>query len=91
MKSFKKPPFTPVKLEDERSPNKEILPIRLNSEERLILDQGKKLLRQHKDSTALKAMAMLGYAVLQDKLTGQAIDIIFKNKRKNRQSGYEEI
>lgn len=85
------PDFTPYKLEEERSTKKDIFTVRLNDEERAILDDAKKVLEQHKDSTALKTLAVLGYHVIHDTLTGKVVKAIFKNKKNNRRVGLEEI
>ena len=49
------------------------------------------LLRQPKDSTALKMLADIGYNVLQDRLTNSILDVVFKNKDKNERLGIREI
>ena len=64
---------------------KDIFTVRMNKEEREMLDLAKKLLQQNKDSTAFKQLAKIGYEfVLQDKKISILIKSILENKRKNK-------
>ena len=86
--SIKKQPFVNYKLEEDRSDDKTIFTIRLNSDERKWLDDAKVVLQQPKDSTAVKTLAEIGkYYVLHDAPTHHIITTIFINKRRNDRSG----
>lgn len=61
--------------------------IRLNNEERLILEDCKKILQQPKDSTALKQLAWIGAKTLHDPKLMEIVTTITDNKRKNRRIG----
>jgi hypothetical protein len=61
--------------------------IRLNGEERATLEADKKLLRQIKDSTAMKQLAEIGHIVLHNSFFGHALLIVLENKRRNERLG----
>jgi len=65
----------------------DIITLRLNKEERKLLDNCKILLEQTKDSTAIKTLTYVGANVLHDKKTGYILSTVFKNKRNNKRSG----
>jgi len=65
--------------------------VRLNKQERAMLEQDKKILQQVKDSTALKQMAWIGSNVLHDNFTGAILELIFKNKRRNKRLGIPDF
>ena len=66
---------------------KDIFTVRLNAEEREMLDKAKKLLLVDRDSTALKELAELGNAVLHDSYLGKLIQKVIRRIRK----GYDKI
>lgn len=61
--------------------------IRLNIEERKRLEENKRILRQPKDSTALKQLAEIGEIVLHDPSFVKALGVVFLNKRRNERTG----
>ena len=61
--------------------------VRLNVEERDRLDKCKLIIEQTKDSTTLKSLAWIGAKVIQDPSTEYILQVLFKNKRKNKRSG----
>ena len=65
--------------------------VRLNAEEREMLNEAKKILNQPKDSTALKQLSSIGAKVLHSDLTGSIIKDIFANKRRNYRTGINEF
>lgn len=65
--------------------------VRLNAQERAMLEQDKKILQQVKDSTALKQLAWIGSNVLHDNFTGAILELIFKNKRRNERIGIPDF
>ena len=80
--------FTPTRLEEDREKDKrENFTISMNKEERIQLDEDKKVLEQSKDSTAIKQMWQIGRIVLHDDLTGKISKEIMSNKRRNKRLG----
>ncbi len=79
-------PFRKYRLDEE---NKRIdsLTIRLNREERLQLEEDKKIIQQSKDSTAIKQLARIGSQVIHDKKTAEILSIVQGNKRRNKRLG----
>lgn len=61
--------------------------IRLNEEERELLNKCKVIIEQKKDSTAMKTLAFLGAKVLHEEKTAYLLAIIFKNKKNNKRIG----
>ena len=89
---IEKPIFQPELLEEEREKDKsKVFTVRLNEEEQERLNASKKVLQQHKDSTALKMLADIGYNVLHDQLTGKILKTVYENKQKNKRTGLVEF
>jgi len=65
--------------------------VKLNKEERTLLDSMKRRIEQPKDSTALKQLAWYGAKVLLGDSTAYLLDTCFKNRKKNKRIGIEEI
>jgi len=83
-----KPAFTREKFEGKSEVDQgKIFTVRLNDEERVNLDRAKQILRQPKDSSALKELAAIGLAVLQDTTTGVVLELVLKNERNNQRTG----
>jgi hypothetical protein len=61
--------------------------VKLNNEERLKLEEWKKLIQQDKDSTALKQLASIGAEVLLDEKMKKILSIVLNNYRKNKRLG----
>jgi len=61
--------------------------VRLNKEEREQLEKDKIILEQKKDSTAIKQLARIGSIVIHGSQTSQVLEVVFKNKRKNKRIG----
>ena len=85
---IKQKPFRKYNLEEEK--HQDTFTIRLNKEERIVLEKCKKVLEQRKDGTAFKQMALLGANVLHDNLIGGILQVVFINKRKNKRIGIVE-
>ena len=81
-------PFQKEYLEDSSS---DVIALRLNSEDREMLNNAKLVMKQQKDSTAIKQLARLGSNVLHDPKTLFILDTIFNNERRNRRIGIDEI
>jgi hypothetical protein len=67
----------------------DVVTVKLNSEERATLEQCKAVIEQKKDSTAIKQLAEIGAKVVLGTSLHSVLDIIFKNKRRNRRTGVE--
>lgn len=63
----------------------------LNKDERIWLNNAKKILEQPKDSTALKTLAEIGAKQLGNDTTMFILGKVFKNKRNNLRTGLQEI
>lgn len=61
--------------------------VRLNKEERDLLERCKQLIEQEKDSTALKTLAFIGAKVIHEEKIWFILSTIFKNKRNNKRLG----
>lgn len=72
-------------------PQQDIITVRLNVADQTMLNQAKQSLEQSKDSTALKQLAWIGYYVVHNDLTGNILNVIYKNKRNNKRQGIIEF
>lgn len=81
--AIEKIPFKKYNLEKSG----DLITVRLNKEERELLQICKKIIEQPKDSTALKTLALIGSNVLQDNKTAYILATLFKNKRNNERLG----
>jgi hypothetical protein len=61
--------------------------VRLNKEERELLERCKVIIEQSKDSTTLKTVFTYGAFVLHSKETRYLLETIYSNKRKNKRIG----
>jgi len=68
-------------------PKAETISLKLNPEEREILNKCKMILEQPKDGTALKTLAWFGAKVIQEDKMKYIIGTLFKNKRNNERLG----
>jgi hypothetical protein len=80
-------PFIPTKLEDERDKDEVIISLRLNKALWDQLQADMKILEQPKPSTAVKMLMGIGSNALHDNLIGNILQVVFKNKRKNKRLG----
>lgn len=80
---IKQKPF--VRYHDEKQVDS--FAVRLNKEQREILDKSKEILEQPKDSTALKQLALIGAKVIHEEKTKYLLAVIYANKRKNQRLG----
>jgi len=62
----------------------------LNEEERRQLEEWKKLIRQPKDSTAVKQLATIGAKLIERQETKEIIEVLFNNDRKNTRTGIND-
>ena len=90
--NMEKQPFVRYSLEEDDNKKFETISIKINKDERLRLDEAKRLLQQPKDGTALKQVFEIGLAfVIQDQKTKLLIDTIFNNKRRNQRLGINDF
>jgi hypothetical protein len=64
--------------------------VKFNAEERLDFNRWKKLIRQPKDSTAIKQLATIGAKVILRQETSEVLEVLFNNERKNKRTGIVE-
>jgi hypothetical protein len=70
------------------APKRDIIPIALNLEEREQLEKIKRILKQPKDSTAIKQMLNYGLKkLIHDEATAYLLSLQFKNNRNSQISG----
>ena len=65
--------------------------VSFNNKERVQLEKDKLVLKQEKDSTALKQLASIGSKVLHRKEIAEILLIVQGNKRKNKRIGINEF
>ena len=82
-------PFVSTTLDEDKKVDS--FTVRVNDEERKLLEDCKKILEQPKDSSALKQLAWLGAKVLHDDLTAYTLGVVFRNKRNNKRLGIIEF
>lgn len=86
-----KEPFTKYKLDEEKERETgKIFTIRLNAEEIKELQMAKKVIKQPKDSSAIKTLAKIGFGVLQGKSPAWIIELALNNIQRNKRSGNNE-
>ena len=90
---LEKTPFVKERLDEEwkEGEKPDTFTMRLNEEERKILNKCKKVLEQPKDSTAIKTLALIGAKVIHEDLQAYVLGCVFKNKRNNARLGITEI
>lgn len=82
---LEKKPFVNYTLEGEEKVD--TFTVKLNPEERALLEKMKAILEQDKDSTAIKQLAWIGTKVLLEEKTSYLLETVFDNKRKNKRLG----
>lgn len=83
--------FITTKLEEERNNTKDVFSVKINKDERLLLDKCKMVIEQPKDSTALKTLAWIGAKVILEEKTNYIISTLFKNKRNNERNNIHDF
>jgi hypothetical protein len=76
-------PFRKMHL-DEEGKKLDTFTVWINSEDRKMLDDAKKILHQSKDSTAFKTLAWIGAKTIGDKKIAYILEQVTSNKRKNK-------
>ncbi len=61
--------------------------VKINNDERKLLDECKYILQQEKDSTSLKQLAWIGAEVVRDKKTTAVLAVVLNNYRRNKRMG----
>lgn len=88
---IEKQPFRAYKLDEEKNDKFETISLKLNEEERTILNQCKTIIEQKKDGTAIKQLMHIGAKVIQDEKMAVILATLFKNKRKNTRVGIADF
>jgi hypothetical protein len=65
----------------------DVITLKLNAEERELLNTCKQVLNQSKDGTGIKQLMDIGSKVLLSGSTGTILEIVFNNKRRNKRTG----
>ena len=82
-------PFVRYNLKNKKN---DTFTVWLNKGERTVLDDGKRILLQPKDSTALKHLAEIGSAYLRGEASPtMVLEIVLKNKSNNERGGIEIV
>jgi len=82
-------PFVKYNLDDEIKVDS--FTMRFNKEERTRFEADKLILKQKKDSTAMKQLASLGSIVIHDPKMKRNLEIILGNSRRNKRSGIADF
>ena len=84
-------PFEPKRTEEERSEDKSVvISLRINEEEKALIEKAKKLLDIESDTKALKIMARIGLNVIQNTFSEEIVKYLSASKRE-RKSDYEKV
>jgi len=75
----------------EKKPKKNVIPIRLNDDDYVFIEDAKQILEQPKTSTVLKQLAYIGYLYIKQSDKQNLLKVIFENKRKNKRLGIVEF
>lgn len=75
---------------NEEKPSDHIT-LKINPEERAHIERMKKIIRQPKDSTAIKQLMFIGSEVVLSKETYAILEVLFNNTRKNKRLGITEF
>lgn len=85
-------PFEAQRLEEERQKDKrKIFTLSLNLDEYAQLVEDMRVLKQPKDSTAIKQLWQIGRNVLHDNQTGQLLRVVLGNDTRNKRIGIMDI
>lgn len=78
----------PFRLYNTEWKSADVITVKINPEQRELLEQLKFILQQEKDSTALKQLALIiGAEVVLDKKMKATLQVILNNYRKNKRLG----
>jgi hypothetical protein len=81
---IEKKPFVRYDLEKKD----DMVLVRLNEDEREVLEKAKSILEQERDATTIKQLMIIGFTnVYQDQKTRTILSTVFKNKRNNKRQG----
>ena len=83
-------PFEKKHLEEEGK-SQDVITIKLNPEQRKMLEEAKRILEQEKDSTAFKQLAYIGFRSITSQEIKPILETIFANKRRNKRLGIVEF
>lgn len=85
-------PFVKMHLEEDKDYKpQDTFTVKLNKEERKVLDECKEIMEQEKDSTAIKQLAWIAAKVLHEEKISYILGTVFENKRKNKRLGIVEF
>ena len=76
---------------DIKETKQDVISLKLNPEERLLLEKDKATLQQEKDSTAVKQMVEIARKVIHDSPEGLFFRTTLENLRRNKRLGIVEV
>lgn len=79
--------FRSYTLQDDKKPKHKIQSLRMSESEYELFELCGKLLEEEKLSTTIKTLAKLGAYALQEGLSGQICQSLFKKRRQNKRLG----
>jgi len=83
--------FTKYILDEDKNPNDITFTLRITEKDKAWFPEAKKMIKQPKNSTAMKQLAHIGaIVVLHDEKTSEILEIILNNYRKNKRLGIAE-
>ena len=69
----------------------DVVTVKLNEEERKLIDKCKLILEQEKDATIIKQLAWIGAKGIMEEKTAYLLGVVFDNKRKNKRLGIADF
>ena len=88
---MEKKPFRKYILDEEKDPKDKTFTLRITEKDKEWFPEAKKMIKQPKNSTAMKQLAKIGaIVVLHDKKTNQILEVILNNYRRNKRLGISE-
>ena len=86
---IKQKPF--VRYHEEKQMDSFAIRLSKDGTDRELLEKGKKILEQTKDSTAIKQLAWIGLEVILDQKIRRLIDNVTTNRRRNKDRGISDF
>lgn len=70
---------------------KQVMSVKLNESERLMIDDAKNILQNIKSGSVLKSLAKIGYESITKGESRQLLATVFKNKMNNKRNGIADF
>jgi hypothetical protein len=75
---------------DEEGKAQDVITIKLNVDERKLLEDAKRILEQEKDATIFKQLAFIGFKSITSQENEHLLSVVFANKRRNKRLGVSQ-